>query len=72
MGKRATVTQVVHSARNRDGFIEDAFWGSTGGPVLVLCPPARIPPCSALPSDRCVVCAPLASAQGHRAPACSY
>jgi hypothetical protein len=25
MGKRATVTQIVHTAKNRDGFIEDAF-----------------------------------------------
>lgn len=30
MGKRATVTQIVHTAKNRDGFIEDAFWGPTG------------------------------------------
>ena len=30
MGKRATVTQVVHTAKNKDGFIEDAFWGPVG------------------------------------------
>ena len=51
MGKRATVTQVVHSAKNRDGFIEDAFWGSTGGLLVLLRPPARILPPS-LPPDR--------------------
>lgn len=28
MGKRATVTQVVHT-KSRDGFIEDPFWGPT-------------------------------------------
>jgi len=40
MGKRATVTQVVHTSKNRDGFIEDAFWGATAPKAIAHLPAA--------------------------------
>ena len=40
MGKRATVTQVVHTSKNKDGFVEDAFWGPTAPRAIAHLPAA--------------------------------